>query len=172
MIEELKKYPNKVAFTGSVALKLYGATHRKPNNINIIVHNLNNAKSILSAQGYQLTNSHPKNKHYEFEKKNKKSINVFVGGSKLAPRFNSTVMLNGVRVVKLENLLKQKQETLNNFPQPHRIPIIKGNIEAIKSLINKKIQTYTPPPRSTPPSPIRRPSSANFTTPIKGRRLF
>ena len=167
MIEELKKYPNKVAFTGSVALKLYGATHRKPNNINIIVHNLNNAKSIL--KGYQMTNSHPKNKHYEFEKKNNKSINVFVSGSKLAPRFNNTVMLNGVRVVKLENLLIQKQETLNNFPQKNRIPIIKRNIEAIKSLINKKIQTSTPPPRSTTPSPIRR---VNFTTPIKGRRLF
>jgi hypothetical protein len=190
--EELKKYPNKVAFTGSIALKLHGATHRKPNNINIIVQNKDNIYNILTkhkwiAEQYGQKKGQVR-KHFEFTKGNS-SLNVFVNGSNLAPRFNNTVMLNGVRVVRLENLLKQKQKTIQQYPSNEKTL---KNIKTIKELLlsnpkyNYKIPPITvrhssanskttPPTRSNvTPSPTRRPSRLNFTTPSppKGRKLF
>jgi hypothetical protein len=182
--EELKKYPNKVAFTGSIALKLHGATHRKPNNINIIVQNKDNIYNILTkhkwiAEQYGQKKGQVR-KHFEFTKGNS-SLNVFVNGSNLAPRFNNTVMLNGVRVVRLENLLKQKQKTIQQYPSNEKTL---KNIKTIEKLI-KRTYNYKTPPRSIPPLPITlnsspstpkgRPGRLNFTTPsppITGRRLF
>jgi len=183
--KELKKYPNKVAFTGSVALKLHGATHRKPNNLNIIVKNIDNVRSILSnhkwvAEQYGQKKGQVR-KHFEFTKGNS-SLNVFVNGSNLAPSFDNTMMLKRVRVVRLENLLKQKQKTIQQYPSNEKTL---KNIKTIEKLI-KRTYNYKTPPRSIPPPPITlnsspstpkgRPGRLNFTTtpspPITGRRLF
>lgn len=155
---------DKVAFTGSVALKIQGG-NRNPGNINLIVKNIKNVQPNLVSMGWIRNYSENSNKHFKFKKQNNKSINVFVNGSRLAPRFNNTVMVNGVRVVPLARLLEQKQQTLKNYPNNNKTL---KNINKIQRLLNKpKINTsvlFTLFPKPTPAH------TNNFSTPPRRLR--
>jgi hypothetical protein len=143
--------------TGSMAMKLYankyGVTMRDPLNVNFVVNknNMRNAVGRLSngstQAGYYISN------HY-----NLKPYDLLKAGTNLAPRINSYVNLNGVPVVPLNKLLKQKQMTLNNYPPHNLIPKIKGNINKIQNILRKKSPNTIVTRKKKSPSPRKSPT--------------
>ena len=168
--DELGRIP--WALSGSLAMKLYankyGVSTREPQNVNIVVNqkNLANAYSVLfnlvKPRNIPRNTSRTKSKnHY-----NLKPYDLLKSGTNLAPSIREYVKLNGVPVIKLENLLNQKQKTLRNVPSNKA----KGDIKIIMEILNKRgnaknnIITRNKANTSSP-SPPSRFHHNNFSTP-------
>ena len=109
------------AFTGSQAMKIHGntigRTHRAPNDIDILVNQLNLPIFIdlLSSIGYRLNGPPPlKRSNVNINKvtlnKGNKHIDLLVAG-KLGPKFttNSVHLVGGYPVVSIRNLITFKK---------------------------------------------------------------
>lgn len=142
------------ALSGSMAMKLYANKYkvptRTPQNVNIVVRRNNMKRAYKALTGRNLTNLSIEN-HYKLSNR----YNLLKANTNLAPSINQYVNINGIPVVTLESLLKQKQKTLNNFPQKNRIQTIKNNIIRLK-LILKTRKTSNNLIVRTPPRTIAR----------------
>ena len=201
----VKKYLNvPYVISGSMAMKLYGNKYgvktREPGNVNVVVNrkNLKNAYNSLYPISHKKvspnTNPGKSKNHYSLE-----PFDLLRAGTNLAPSINTYVELNGIPLVSLENLLKQKLRSLDNAPENKKKNTIQSNIKTLKQLIEKskrsplKIKTPrnvkrkspppttrktlfgTPPSRSRTPSPTRKtlfgtpPHNMSFRTPSPPR---
>ena len=135
------------ALSGSMAMKMYGNIYgiptRNPGNVDIVV-NRNKLSNAYRTLFYLVPDrSFPPN---TTAKKNKNHYNLhpfdlLKANSNLAPKINRYTEIKGMPVVPLEELLKYKLRTKNNFP--NNVQKVNANIKKIKELINAS-KTRTP----------------------------
>ena len=147
--------------SGSMALKLYGNKYRvstrQPANVDIIVNanRMANAYAALftlvGRRNISRNTSTVKNKnHYNLH-----PYDLLRSNSRLAPSIKKYVNLNGIPVVRLENLLKYKERARNNYPKANRKKQINANIQKIRNIMAKR----------SVPNKIKRRNNSNFKTP-------
>jgi hypothetical protein len=148
------------ALSGSMALKLYGNKYgvstRQPANVDIVVNanrmaNAYAALAIFGRKNISRNTSIVKNKnHYNLH-----PYDLLRSNSSLAPSIKKYVNLNGIPVVRLENLLKYKERARNNYPKSNRKKQINANIQKIRNIMAKR----------SVPNKIKHRNNSNFKTP-------
>ena len=152
--------------SGSMALKLYGNKYgvstRQPANVNIVVNanRMANAYAALftlvGRKNISRNTSTVKNKnHYNLH-----PYDLLRSNSSLAPSIKKYVNLNGIPVVRLENLLKYKERARNNYPKANRKKQINANIQKIRNIMAKR----------SVPNKIKHRNNSNFKTPKTVKR--
>ena len=176
------------AVSGSWAMKLHankaGVNSRTPHNVNIVLNPGNNqtvAPTVLYPLKYWFKHSPEYGKNlvtlYHFTvsgndeniavfNKNK-HINILKAGGGLAPRLdNSTInVINGIPVLKVKQLIKKKQNVMNNY-NVLKSPNKKKVGENLTTLMKLDKSPGSSPPKTT--KKPRRTISPSSTT----RRLF
>ena len=153
------------ALSGSMALKLYGNKYgvntRQPANVDIVVNanrmaNAYAALAIFGRKNISRNTSTVKNKnHYNLH-----PYDLLRSNSSLAPSIKKYVNLNGIPVVRLENLLKYKERARNNYPKANRKKQINANIQKIRNIMAKRIV----------PNKIKHRNNSSFKTPKTVKR--